>query len=206
MSPKRTPITHFPGILLFIKREYSIKITLVALLLAIALAGCGGDSGETSSARPGLTYSVEADTTVVPGRFSEEEVYARAAKMCTSRQRQIRKSFLEYKAERPQFSREELIKGGSYSRFLPGVQFIFDYIKIPGGPEGDEETSARMEEMIGVMQYAIETGQSNYPRSIERVEDLFREYNRLARAYGFDECTVDRAHYPEFWEAGEKGT
>lgn len=172
-------------------------------LLVVAFAGCG--ESDRSVEGGGLTYSVEAETTVDPGKLSEEEVYARAAKMCTNRQKQIRNSFVEYKAERPQFSRERLIKGASYSRFLPGVQFIFDYLKMPGGPEGDEETSARIEEMIGVMQYAIETGQKNYPRSIERIEDLFRDYNRLARAYGFDECTVDRAHYPEFWEAGEKG-
>ena len=140
-----------------------------------------------------------------PGKFSEEEVYARAENMCTNRQTLIRNRFKEYRDMRPQFSQKRLIKGASYSLFLPGVQFIFDDLKLTGAPEGDEDAAARIEEMIGVMQYAIETGQADYPRSIEEVEDLFRQYNRLARAYGFDQCTVDRAHYPEFWKAGEKG-
>jgi hypothetical protein len=148
---------------------------------------------------------VRAETTVDPGKFSEEDVYARAENMCTNRQTLIRNRFEEYEALRPQFSRARLIKGASYSLFLPGVQFIFDDLKLTGAPEGDEDAAARIEEMIGAMQYAIETGQSDYPRSVKEVEDLFRAYNRLARAYGFDQCTVDRAHYPEFWRAGAKG-
>jgi hypothetical protein len=169
----------------------------------LVLAGCGGEAGDTSSNRPGLTYSVRAETTVTAGKFSEEEVFARAENMCTNRQTLIRNRFEDYAAERPRSSREQLIKGASYSLFLPGVQFIFDDLRLTGAPEGDDDAAAQIEEMVGVMQYAIESGQKDFPRSVKEIEALFRDFNRLARAYGFDQCTVDRAHYPEIWAAGE---
>jgi hypothetical protein len=133
------------------------------------------------------------------GKFDEAEVLARADNMCTNRQTLIRNRFIAYKAEHPGASRAKLISGASYSLILPGIQFMFDDLHIMGAPEGDEE---QIEGIIGTMQYAIETGQKRYPRSARQLGHLFRNFNRLAVAYGFDQCTVDRAHYPVIWAAG----
>jgi len=201
--PRQT--TLFAGILIRIKRDYSIKGLLVAALAALLLSGCGGEAGDSSSERGGLTYSVEADTTVTTGTFSEDEVFARAKKMCKNRQTLIRNLFELYREQHPRAAGAKLIAGASYSLILPGIEFMFDDLYMTGGPEGDEDAAAEIEEMIGAMQYAIETGEKKYPASAQRIGYLFRNFNRLARANGFDQCTVDRSHYAEIWEASEKG-
>lgn len=86
--------------------------------------------------------------------------------------------------------------------FLPAIQFQFDAFFRMGAPAGEE---GEVEELIGTMQYAIETGQAETVASGNELAKLFARFNQLARDYGVDRCTIDRSHYAPLWTVVEKG-
>lgn len=103
------------------------------------------------------------------------------------------------KREGSDLSRRRLLAGASKSFILPGIEFQFDDLLAMGGPDGEE---GEVEEMLGAMQLAIETGQRQRVFAAARLSKLFEDFNRLARRYGIGHCAVDERTYGSLWRRG----
>jgi hypothetical protein len=174
-----------------------LKVALFSLALGLALASCGGGGDGDSASRAGHTFSVRADTTVTTNALSRSQFLARAGAICKSSRGRILRRFAESLQEQdPKTSVERTVADASYSYFLPGIQFQFDDFRLIGAPSDDQE---QVEEMIGAMQFAIESGEKQRIKSPGQLEGLFRVFNELAGTYGLDECIVSEANYGPLW-------
>jgi hypothetical protein len=181
-----------------------IKLGTVGLLLAAVSPGCGGKADSQPSGVRGHTYSVRANTTVTTAEIEKAEYQVQANTICKISQGIILKRLADYRAEQGHATKaKKLIAGAIQMYFLPAIEFQFDGLYGMGAPSGDED---QVEEMIGTMQYAIETGQkggisSMRVSSANQLTELFQVFNRLAWDYGIDRCTVDKSHYGPLWTA-----
>ncbi len=133
------------------------------------------------------------------GDLDEEEFFERATRMCRNRQTLVLNRFEDFRDEQgPKVKPSRLIAEASQMMLLPGIQFVFDDLRLMGAPEGDED---QLEEAVGAFQFAVEKGQRSEVTSARQLGNLFRVFNKLARAYGLNQCTVDRGHYAPVWEA-----
>ena len=169
--------------------------------------GCGqNDAGETSGGKAGDTtprkanphpYPVRAITTVETSPLTKERFIEEANDYCRLDQIKLDKWFTEFLAEeKPGVSKRRVIADANHSFIIPGIQFQFDHILALGGPDGEEHL---IEEMVGAMQYAIETGGRRQITSAHQLSKLFEDFNRLANKYGVDECPVNAKRYPFLW-------
>jgi hypothetical protein len=186
---------------LFIKALLKPGVFMAVLLLIAIAIGCGGSDGEitvVSQGKPRKIYDVKAVTTVTTGALSREEFFDRASRMCRNRQALVNHRLELFREEAgPGAHQRRVLEGAAYTWLLPGIQFIFDDLRLMGSPEGDER---QIEEMVGAFQSGVETGQSGKVSSAREFVRLFRDYNRFARAYGLDQCTIERSHYEPIWE------
>jgi hypothetical protein len=164
----------------------------------LILTGCGGSGDSNSPNLPGHTYSVRAETAITTGSLSKDEFFERATRMCKNRQTLVLNRFRDFRDERPGVKPSNLIADAAQSYLLPGIQFVFDDLRLMGAPEGDEE---QVEEMVGAFQFAVESGQRRRISSAAQFGGLFRVFNELAHLYGLDQCMVNKAHYAPVWAA-----
>jgi hypothetical protein len=176
--------------------------TAVATVATAGLAGCGG-GGEDGAGGGSATanergFSVRADTTATTAAaLTKAEFLARINAACRNRWSTIHNNFAVL-ADRqpPKFSDRRRYGKAVRLTFMAGLDFyVFDTIYDVGAPPGDER---RVEEMLGAMQESVERTQRGLApiRSPKQLEAHFATYNRLARAYGLDDCLVAGAHLP----------
>jgi hypothetical protein len=179
-----------------------IKVAALALagVASLGALGCGSQAGDdTRSEPPRRTYPVEASTTVetVPD-LDKEEFLVRANEICRTDQIALQEDFADYLAEqKPGKDQKDVFAYAAYSFLLPRIQYQFDFILQVGGPSGEE---ADVEEVLGAMQYAIETLEKERVPTPAKLSMGFTDFNQLAYEYGMDDCPVDRERYPWMWE------
>lgn len=109
----------------------------------------------------------------------------------------------EFRRERPHEPEEPFFANAVQSYVLPAFQFQFDELRMFGAPAGDED---QVEEMVGIMQYGIESAERQRISSPAELSRHFAEYDELGREYGVTAClmhvgqVVRAARVPE--EAG----
>lgn len=169
-----------------------LLLMLAALVAYGATAsGCGDDG---SSADGG--YTVRAATTMTTADIDRTQFVGRVNRICREAWVTILDNFATHRRiqERAGTARQRFAEGVQVS-LMAGIDFhIFDSIRILGAPKGQERA---IEEIIGPMQYAVETAQIQRPPRLHSVADVeahFSEYNRKARLYGLDDCLVNEAH------------
>jgi hypothetical protein len=180
----------------FIVRENLLRLAALALaLVAIAVAvGCG-----SSVESGGQTYSVQASTTMTTASIDRGQFLALVKGICRTAWMEIGDDFADYRRTEHQQSRgKQGFADAAQASLLASIDFhIFDAIRILGAPKGEKRA---IEEIIGPMQFAVESGQRQSPSrlySLVRVSNLFRDYNRRARQYGLGDCVVNQAHLHE---------
>lgn len=180
-----------------ITKGISIKllasISLAAIALGAVVSGCGG-GGDSASGAGGTTHSVEAATTMTTGSLSKAQFIAHLNQLCGKEWAEIRQNFRQYSSwQDPRMSEKKRFGEAIQLSLLAGIDFhIFDNIRLIGAPEGEE---SQIEEIIGPMQYAVETGQQRVMiYSPAQLWALFGEYNQRAGRYGLDACLVNEAH------------
>lgn len=174
-----------------ITKELLIKRTpvllVVAILAAVVGAGCGDSSGAAS-------YNVVADTTVTTASFPKAQLVPRINKICRNAWGTILDNFTEFSRwQDPKMPERKRFEEAVQLSLTAGIVFhVFDSIYRMGAPPSEKR---RVEEIIGAQQSASERGQKGLApvSSIAQVEELYGEYNQLARSYGLDECLVDEA-------------
>jgi len=139
---------------------------------------------------------VRASTDVTTGAYTKAQFIRHANAICKRSHRQIKMYYERYaKEQKPGTSDEDVYAGAMQALIIPGIQFEFDYIRALGGPKGEERD---VEDLVGTMQYAIETGQrSSTINTFEDLREQFADYNRLVRRYGINRCLIDRVPFAE---------
>lgn len=178
---------------------------MTALAVTALLAGCGGgggngDSSESSAAAKnqtysvnGRTYTVEADTTVTTGSITKARWVPQVNQICREAWPVIQSNFDKFLSWQNQHqSRRARIEKTVRLSLFAGIDFeIFDNIYKTKAPEGEQ---ARVEELIGAMQAAVEEGAKLHVHSQKALVALFANFNRRARQYGVEDCLVGGAH------------
>lgn len=169
---------------------------MAATVVALLVAGCGGDEGESSAATDGGSqgFTVKASTTMEPGKLRKAQFIARVNQYCRRAWVIILDNFKQYHSWlNKKSSAQKRFSMSVRLSLLAGIDFhIFDNIRLLGAPRGEE---AEIEDIIGPMQEAVERGQRLDPlHSVAELEALFSVYNRRAQQYGLTYCPVDRAH------------
>jgi hypothetical protein len=166
---------------------------MMASVLAgiVAMVGCGGSAEDV-----GKTYSVQASTTMTTASIDRGQFLARVNAICLKAWVEISDDFAGYRRTEEQQSRgKQGFADAAQASLLASIDFhIFDAIRILGAPRGKRRA---IEEIIGPMQFAVESGQGETPSrlySLARVVDLFADYNRRASQYGLTDCVVNHAH------------
>lgn len=160
----------------------------------VASGGCGG--GTERNRDEG--YQVAADTTITIASptITKAQFVARVNALCRKALAKVIDNFAIYsKTQDPQLSDAEKFADAAQLSVLAGIDFhIFDSIRRLGAPRGQVRA---IEEIIGSMQFAVESGQRQNPPKLHSVADmakLFGDYNKRASQYGLDECLVTAAH------------
>ncbi|HWM63041.1 MAG TPA: hypothetical protein VNP96_03530 [Solirubrobacterales bacterium] len=167
-----------------------MAVLLGAMIVAVLVIGCGNDADGDPE------RTTMASTTVTTGSLATAQYLAKINDYCQRDWARMLEKFADYQdAKGPNVSKKRLFIGASWRFLLPGIQFQFDVMRNSGAPEGGE---VEVEEMIGTMQLAIESGQRQRISSAEQLSTLFEDYNRLAQQYGIDECVVDEAYFDRF--------
>jgi len=176
---------------LLIKKELLTKrlsflVLFAACAAAIFATGCGGGDGGGVSGGGARTYSVVASTTMTGTAISKARFVERVNGICRHAWPVLVKNLEQVRKRRGLTASIRL-------SLLAGIDFeIFDKIRTLGAPEGEERA---IEEIIGPMQYTVERNQKHARlHSVAQVVRAFADYNRRARAYGLEECLVDRSH------------
>jgi hypothetical protein len=191
------------------RRISSLRAAIGLTAIAVAgLAGCGGSGSSGAGGASGSRgtggaaergFSVRADTTVTTAAASltKARFLARMNRTCRRTWPTILHNFVVYgRRPGPELGGRRRYAKAVRLTFTAGLDFyVFDAIYNLGAPPGDEE---RVEEMIGTMQESVERTQRGLRPipSPRRLQAHFAAYNRLARAYGLDDCLVAGAHLP----------
>lgn len=173
---------------------------LAGLVALTALSGCGGGNENAVTAKNltysvnGHTYPVRADTTITTASVDKDQYVSQVERVCQEAWPVIRKNYREDLQWASQHqTRKTRIEHLIHESILAGIDFhIFDGIYGLKAPEGE---GARIEELIGTLQSAVERGGKLHLHTEKQLLGLFDEFNRRARQYGVDECLVDAAHF-----------
>lgn len=166
---------------------------LVALLVAIAIAGCGNGTDDDSEATRDLSTVPRIGLPVFTGKLTKAQYLDRANGLCRESWADMLREYARYRWERG--GRESEAAVFAYSSrlsFLPHMQFWFDDISYLGAPEGDE---VDVENFLKALQWAVFSGEERRISSVELMMAVFGSFSRFARAYGLDECVVDRESF-----------
>lgn len=163
-------------------------MSALASVAIAAACGCGGSEAKT--------YSVRASTTMAAVPIDKAQFLGRVNGICRRAWGEVEENFAQYKRTRARTSSTtvsfaEAVK----TSLLSSIDFhIFDAIRLLGAPSGELEA---VEEIIGPMQFAVESGQEEEPasmHSVAQVSRLFGDYNQRAREYGLANCVVSPEH------------
>ncbi len=178
------------------RRTSGLRAAIV--LSAIAAAGFGGCGGGDSYVTGERGFSVRADTTMTTAAsLTRARFLTRINRTCRRTWPTILDNFVVYGGRlAPELSGKRRYAKAVRLSFTAGLDFyVFDAIYNLGAPPGEE---GHVEAMIAAMQESVERTQRGLRpiRSPHQLEAHFAAYNRLARAYGLDDCLVGGAHLP----------
>lgn len=147
---------------------------IVALLAtAVLLAGCGGGSGDSSTAS-----------------ISKEEFIKKASVVCkkgTARMQHAVLKFLRHGREvkRPTTAQSVKLVG---TVIVPSVQQEIKEIKALGVPSGDEE---KVNAIVGALEEGVETAENDPQAVVKGSSDVvFGIASRIASEFGITACGV----------------
>lgn len=166
----------------------SLKQTIgsLAIAAAVVVVGCGGSN------EPG--FHVKAPTTVTTGPVTKAQFVDRVNRICRRAWPRILSYYIPYSRHQKnkRLSDLEVFARTVRISFLATIDFVvFDSVHEMPAPEGEK---ARVEEVIGKLQRAVELGQRRVRiHSLAQFASVFEAYNLAAHQYGLDDCLVDGA-------------
>jgi hypothetical protein len=182
------------------------RLALLLLTLAVAaaiLAGCGGDEADPASGTGAGTYTVDGETytlrestTMLTADITKAEFISRMNRLCREAWPRVAENLADFnqRTKNTGWSKQKRLVEAVHVPILTGITFhIFDGYRIFGAPKGQKRV---LEEVIGPMRIAVETGEREQLTSEKEVAALFTEYNQRARRYGLDQCIVTTARLP----------
>jgi hypothetical protein len=155
-----------------------IAPVLVTAALVLAAAGCGDDDDSDSAA-----------TTTTPA-LTKSEYIREANKICKQQDNKIERASQQFFADAPNDEEpppKEVAEFGEKTVF-PAIQDEIDRVEALGAPAGDEEEVKKMLD-------AAKSGLADleaHPEQLEKggAASSFEEYQKLASAYGLDQCAA----------------
>jgi hypothetical protein len=154
----------------------------IGAAIAVLAGGCGEGDGSADDA-------TDADEISVPWGPSVLGYVDATNKICRENWAHVKRSF----AERYDYaSRGKRFDEAAQNVFLPSLQLVFDNVSYLGAPVGDKP---QIEEMLISLQLAVFKGQEGTVTSLGQLETLFDRFNRRARAYELNACSVVRRNF-----------
>ena len=146
---------------------------LLVAALALVAAGCGDDDSGTST----------STTTLTKAEFISE-----ANRICKKQDQKIERASQQFFADAPPSQEpppKEVAQFGKKTVF-PAIQDEIDRIEALGAPEGDEDEVSKMLDAAKSGLAKLEA----HPDQLEKggIASSFEEFQKLASAYGLDEC------------------
>jgi CRISPR/Cas system-associated endoribonuclease Cas2 len=146
---------------------------VVALVITLAVAGCGGSSDSSSST----------------GSISKEKFVAKADAICKKGTERLQKAiFAALKNPRnlSKVSKAEQIKIVT-TAMVPNVSQEAKELRALGVPDGDEE---KVDAMITALEEGVETAERD-PQAVTQSSDaVFGISSRIAAEYGLKACST----------------
>jgi len=148
---------------------------LLVIALALAAAGCGDDDDSSSS-------------TTTTTALTKTEFIREANRICKQQDKKIERASQQFFADAPNDEEpppKEVAQFGEKTVF-PAIQDEIDRVEALGAPAGDED-------QVKAMLDAAKSGLADleaHPDQLEKggIASSFEEYQKLASAYGLDEC------------------
>jgi hypothetical protein len=139
-------------------------------VLALALAGCGGDDANTS-------------TFVEPPPLTKSEFLAEADRICFAAESQIEAAADDYAGEEKPDPAE--VRRLVTRVVVPKLRGEVTTIRLLDPPPEDE---AQIEEILAATEQGADELEADPESVLDDIPDELREAERLARAYGSKEC------------------
>jgi hypothetical protein len=158
-----------------VARRIAPLLVTAALVLA---AGCGNDDDSDSSA------------TTTTAALTKAEFIKQANKICKQQDDKIERASQQFFADAPNDQEpppDEVAEFGKQTVF-PAIQDEIDRVEALGAPAGDEE---EVKKMLDAAKSGLAELEQN-PDQLEKggVASAFEEYQKLASAYGLDQCAA----------------
>lgn len=153
-------------------------LAAAALVLALALAGCGSDGDETTS----------DGATIATNSLSKAEYVEKANAICADAYSEItRKYEAFYEAERRTVAE---LDNKAMEVVVPNLEILVKRLKELGAPQGQEP---KIEKIIAALEKGIKTAKADEStvRGAEGNEFAFEKPYKLMWAYGLNKCGLD---------------
>ena len=154
-----------------------IAPALLAVALALAAVGCGDDDEESAS-------------TTTSSELTKAQFIREANRICKQQDDKIERVSQQFFADAPNDKEpppQEVAQFGKKTVF-PAIQDEIDRIRALGPPEGD---SGEVQKMLEAAESGLAKLEAE-PDQLEKggVASSFEEFQKLASAYGLDECAA----------------
>jgi hypothetical protein len=155
-----------------VARRFAPALLAVALLVA---AGCDDDDDDSGS-------------TTTTSSLTKSEYIREANRICKKQDAKIERASQQFFADAPNDEEpppQEVAQFGKKTVF-PAIQDEIDRIEALGAPEGDEE---EVQKMLDAAKSGLAKLEA-HPNQLEKggIASSFEEFQKLASAYGLDEC------------------
>jgi hypothetical protein len=155
-----------------VARRFAPALLAVALLVA---AGCDDDDDDSGS-------------TTTTSSLTKSEYIREANRICKKQDAKIERASQQFFADAPKDQEpppQEVAQFGKKTVF-PAIQDEIDRIEALGAPEGDEE---EVQKMLDAAKSGLAKLEA-HPNQLEKggIASSFEEFQKLASAYGLDEC------------------
>ena len=151
-----------------------IAPALLFAALALAASGCGDDD--------------PASGTTTTTALTKDEFIREANRICKKQDAKIERASQQFFADAPKDQEpppDEVAQFGKKTVF-PAIEDEIDRVEALGAPAGDEE---QVKQMLDAAKAGLAELEA-HPEQLEKggVASSFEEYQKLASAYGLDEC------------------
>lgn len=160
-------------------------LPVAALLVVVAVQGCGGDSGSTRS-----EVAAFGAIPVHTSSLSKAQFIARAEGICRRAGKNLLSLFAAYMKAHPWKSRQaKEIVAENAVRHVVLEKYGIEVAEIGriGAPSGDER---QVGELLAAMRHAARLldARAKLPAALKEVDREFAEAHELATAYGLSNC------------------
>lgn len=146
---------------------------LCALALGVALlvAGCGGDDGDS--------------TTVTSSSLGKAAWVKKVNALCEKNTDGMLQAMIRYGKANAGQPVKQVATGAVQTVVPPALRRQIEQIRALGAPEGDE---AEVEAYLASLERGIETVESRKPKDIFTLQESLKVTNQPAGAYGLEDC------------------